>query len=305
MRPKDLPVAQRLSNGLDLFSENTRPLLGIEDDVKKNVLIEQMLESIHRIEYINVLKSRGVGSNRADPTNDLFDPEKGAIWEMQNGNTEEAFWLVFISVHFGRNKSGKWRYAKEVYGGLGSRRWTWENIHQNFGEFREWFLNNLSHLGRQGGGFGNHRKYQSLKNTIDTFQTYINWVGPHNSHIVKIQECIQMVGDDPKVLFAHMYASMRTVSQFGRTGIFDYLTMLGKLGLAPIEPNSTYMGGATGPVVGARLLFTNNANGSLSRDQLENLLNQLDEVLNVGMQVLEDSLCNWQKSPSTFVKFRG
>jgi len=28
-------------------------------------------------------------------------------------------------------------------------------------------------------------------------------------------------------------------------------------------------------------------------------------VLNVGMQVLEDSLCNWQKSPRQFVHFRG
>ncbi|MCB4825574.1 alpha-glutamyl/putrescinyl thymine pyrophosphorylase clade 3 protein [Roseicella aerolata] len=31
----------------------------------------------------------------------------------------------------------------------------------------------------------------------------------------------------------------------------------------------------------------------------------LDDVLRVGMQVMEDSLCNWQKSPTTFIHFKG
>ena len=43
----------------------------------------------------------------------------------------------------------------------------------------------------------------------------------------------------------------------------------------------------------------------LSRSILETYIDQLDEVLNVGMQVLEDALCNWQKSPNDFVPFRG
>ena len=35
------------------------------------------------------------------------------------------------------------------------------------------------------------------------------------------------------------------------------LTMVGKLQLANIEPGSTYMNGATGPLDGGRLLFGN------------------------------------------------
>jgi hypothetical protein len=31
----------------------------------------------------------------------------------------------------------------------------------------------------------------------------------------------------------------------------------------------------------------------------------LDPYLNVGKQVLEDSLCNWQKSPERYVYFKG
>jgi hypothetical protein len=38
---------------------------------------------------------------------------------------------------------------------------------------------------------------------------------------------------------------------------------------------------------------------------LEEWLVQLGAGLGVGMQVLEDALCNWQKSPVQFKRFRG
>jgi hypothetical protein len=81
--------------------------------------------------------------------------------------------------------------------------------------------------------------------------------------------------------------------------------MIGKLGLAEIVPGSTYMQGATGPVDGARLLFGGSKKADISRKSLNQRLVDLDSHLNVGMQVLEDALCNWQKSPSQFKRFRG
>jgi hypothetical protein len=92
---------------------------------------------------------------------------------------------------------------------------------------------------------------------------------------------------------------------FGRLAKFDFLTMLGKLGIAPIEPGSAYLSGATGPLSGARLLFGGNADAKLNARELDVRLVRLDNYLNVGMQVLEDSLCNWQKSPRKFISFRG
>jgi hypothetical protein len=94
---------------------------------------------------------------------------------------------------------------------------------------------------------------------------------------------------------------MDAVASFGRTARFDYLTMVGKLGLAQIEPGSTYMQGSTGPLQGARLLFGEAASAAA----LDAWLVELDGVLDVGMQVLEDALCNWQKSPEKFIPFRG
>jgi Alpha-glutamyl/putrescinyl thymine pyrophosphorylase clade 3 len=100
---------------------------------------------------------------------------------------------------------------------------------------------------------------------------------------------------------------MDDVVSFGRTAKFDYLTMVGKLQLAPIEPGSTYMQGATGPYQGALLLFCGNARAELSQSELEALLVQLECHLDLyfGMQVLEDALCNWHKSPGKFKPFRG
>ena len=61
------------------------------------------------------------------------------------------------------------------------------------------------------------------------------------------------------------------------------------------------MAGATGPKRGGELLFGTQKDAAT----LDRWLVELNTELDVGMQVLEDSLCNWQKSPHRFVRFRG
>lgn len=96
-----------------------------------------------------------------------------------------------------------------------------------------------------------------------------------------------------------------TIARFGRLAKFDFLALLGRLDLAPVAPGSAYLSGATGPLQGARLLVDGNANSKSNAKDLDAVLQQLDGLLGVGMQVMEDSICNWQKSPSRFVHFRG
>ncbi len=100
---------------------------------------------------------------------------------------------------------------------------------------------------------------------------------------------------------------MKSVFGFGggRLGRFDFLTMLGKLQLAPIEPGSVYLDKATGPLAGARLLFFGDRDYNITGKALEPRVDALDDILGVGKQVIEDSLCNWQKSPDVYVYFRG
>lgn len=309
MRPRDQDLFRQLDAGLVLYDRDQRPLRGIRTPSRRSTFLEQLLESIHRVKFVEVIRGRELSDLRANPDNALFDPLKAAVVQQRRGDIEEAFWLVFLFVHFGRNPRAGWRYAREVYGRLGdARRWDWARTKKNTARFREWLNTHQNAIKREGvpRGFGNHRKYESLdayspRGTGAAVESYVAWVAPPRTHQELMHQACQEANGDPRKAFDILYRSMKAVTRFGRTARFDYLTMIGKLALAPIEPGSTYMQGATGPLAGARLLFGSRKNART----LETCLVQLDAQLNVGMQVLEDALCNWQKSPSRFAPFRG
>ena len=310
MRPRDDESAGMLSQELEKFSRKCRELRGIEDAITRSVLVEQMLESIRRVRYVEVIRGRDVSPLRVDANSDLFDPLRGAIHFQRIGDFEEAYWLVFLFVHFGRNRMAGWRLARDVYGSLGgASRWDWGHVSADPIAFRHWLHENQHTLRGEDGvqrRFGNHRKYQSLdayspNGTGSAVQSYVSWVLGAGSHEALFEQIQHEFGGDPRLVFDKLYRAMNAVASFGRTARFDYLTMIGKLRLANIEPGSAYMNGATGPLAGGRLLFGDN---QMSRRQVDRLLMCLDEYLNVGMQVLEDSLCNWQKNPRCFTPFR-
>lgn len=313
MRPRDRGRAQRLEGLLNSFDREVRPLPGIRNTANRRAFIEQLLESIHRIDYMSVIRKRDISALRADPSSDLFDPIKAAVLRQRRGETDEAFWLVFLSVHFGKNRVTGWRLARDVYGALGRTPWSWARTSASPKQFRQWLRAHQETL-RGGDGiarhFGNHRKYQSLdadsaNGTGAAVESYVEWVHLHGTHQKLMEDALRQGGGDPREAFDYLYRSMSDVASFGRTAKFDYLTMVGKAGLALIEPGVTYMQGATGPFAGACLLFAGSKTARMRRRDLEGWLVELGAHLGVGMQVLEDSLCNWQKSPDTFRGFRG
>ncbi len=309
MRPRDRELAGWLDAALLTFDREKRPLPGIRDSANREAFVEQLLESIRRVKFVAVLRARELSDRRADPNDELFDPLKAAILYQRQGNVEEAFWLVFLFVHFGKHPRAGWRYAREVYGRLGEAgRWDWASTSSDPCGFRAWLHAHQDDLKREGvpRGFGNHRKYESLdaysaKGTGAVVESYLRWVNPPRTHQELMQHVCRQADGDPRKAFNALYQSMRAVARFGRTARFDYLTMLGKLGLAAIEPASAYINNSTGPLRGARLLFGANERAAT----LDDWLVELDAQLRVGMQVLEDALCNWQKSPARFKPFRG
>ena len=310
VRPGDRALAQQIDERLDTFHHETRGLPGIQPLARREVFLAQVIESVRRVRYVAVMRNRGVNERRADPNDELFDPLKAAVFFQEQGELDEAFWMVFLFVHFGKHSRGGWRYAREVYGCLGEQnhRWDWATTSANPAAFRVWLNAHQQQIRVPGipGGFGNHRKYQSLDAYSDTgtgaaFETYVEWVGPPRTHAELIDQTLQGVDRNPRRAFRELYNGMNHVASFGRTARFDYLAMIGKLQLAAIEPDSTYMQSSTGPLSGARLLFGVQHGAA----QLDQWLIELESHLGVGMQVLEDSLCNWQKSPDIFEPFRG
>ncbi|AUX47581.1 hypothetical protein SOCE26_091030 [Sorangium cellulosum] len=321
MSPGDRARAQQLDSTLQVYESTQRALPGIRDAARRKTFVEQLTESIRRIKYITLISTRTISPLRADPTSDYFDPLKAALLHKRHDNIDEAFWLVFLSVHFGRHRRGGWRLCRDVYAGPGPAAWwTWKRITSDLQGFRTWLATQATAWKSDGviRRFGNHHKYQSLdawtKNgTGAAVESYVQWVRRHHNHIGLIADAQKQVGNIPRDVFEYLYTSMDAVASFGRTAKFDCLTMVGKMALAPIEPGKTYLSGATGPLRGARLLFADDPDATvvppkmdrLTSARMEEWLVQLGAILDVGMQELEDALCNWQKSPDKFVSFRG
>lgn len=306
MRPREKQRAAKIDAGLKSFDAGTRRLPGIARKNRREALVEQFIESMRRIDFVRVISGRQISPLRADPINELFEPIRGAAWHKQQGNIDEACWLVFLSVHFGKNLKTGWRLAQAVYGGRGGGIWTWQRVSTDPKQFRRWLGANLTAL-KATGKFGNHRKYESLdalgpRGTGEAIESYVQWINPPRTHAAFFNAVSAATAGSQRQMFDSLYESMQKhVNRFSRLSCFDYLTMLGKLNLARIEPGSVYMDGATGPFDGGKLLF----GGNPTREQLDAWLVQLVDHLGVGMQVMEDAICNWQKSPNAFMRFRG
>jgi hypothetical protein len=287
-------------------------LPGIRKSACRNSLIEQLVESLRRIKYVSVIRNQNLSDLRLNPNSELFDPLKAAILYQRRGDIDEAFWLVFLFVHFGKHRYTGWRLARDVYGSLGGRhRWTWARISSNPKEFRRWLGSNLARLQSDGIArhFGNHRKYESIDGWSDrgtgaAVESYVYWIGSGRMHTKVIDQALSSAKGNPREAFDYLYHSMK-VASFGRTAKFDYLTMLAKLHLAPIEPGSPYLAGSSGPLRGARLLFSGNVEATLRIKDLDHWLVEFGADLKVDMQTIEDALCNWQKTPELFKPFRG
>jgi hypothetical protein len=306
VRPRDRELAEQIDGALRDFDARVYPLPGIQNAAVRSAFLEQVMESIHRVHFIAGIARRDISPLRADPANPIFDPVRAAVLRQRQGRIDEAFWFVFISVHFGKHLRDGWLLARQVYGALcEAPAWDWTRTRADPCAFRVWLAKNRNRIT---GRFGNHRKYETLdarspKGTGAAVESYVAWVHRAGSHEALVRKAEEECAGDRRKMFDWLYGSMNSVARFGRTARFDYLTMLGKIGLAPIEPGSTYMTGATGPFAGGCLLF--GTPKSISRTEIDQRLVRLGDRVGVGMQVIEDSLCNWQKSPRTFVRFRG
>jgi hypothetical protein len=308
MKAADTQLAQQLQAGLKDFEQSGIALPGIADPSARNSLIRQMIDSVHRIDFVRRLGERPIDPARTDPANKLFDPIRASQVMRVAGDLDEAAWLIFLSTHFGYHRHWRWELTRRVYGGLGVvPNWTWARTSNHLEQFYAWFELNAD--GLAGVPFGNHRKFESIRadaqnNLASTVGSYVGWIGQNRGFALMIADAIAVSGSQPKPLFDYLYRTCPIV-QFGRTARFDLLTMWGKLGIADIEPPHPYLQGATGPVAGARLLLSGEAGKAIPNHELSTAIVALGEALGVNMQVMEDSLCNWQKSQFHYIAFRG
>lgn len=303
MKATDKEIYDSIDAKLSAFSKVLLP--GINSAQSKDCFVRQIVDSIKRVKYLQIISERESTREATNPFNAGFNPFLAVVWHKQQGNLDEAFWLVFLATHFGKDNVHGWGYLKSVYGRLGEQPlWSWDAVCSDIDGFKLWLYEN-NDLIKPTGKFSNHRKFQSLdaysnSGTGSTIETYINWIG--GSHPTFLSS-VMAKESNPRKLFRNLYHSMNQVIGFGRLGKFDFLTNIGKLGLAPIIPDSTYMSGSSGPKKGAVLLFGANVNNS----QYDEWFAIIEEYLEIdfGMQVLEDAVCNWQKDTLNYKYFSG
>ena len=283
-------------------------MVGLNSDERKSVFAAQLTDSVRRIEYLNSVAARSNSPNLHMPYSGSFEPFGGATVLHKTGQIDDAYWLVYLATHFGKHKDDRWNLTEDFYGRFGEGGvWNWATAIQDPLGISNWLEERHPHVTSAGRSrkFGNHRKFETLKpgpkGTGHALASYIDWIGQYGSHVNLIADAQQKVGQNPQEVFAHLYKELDQVSKLGRLGKFDLLCNWSNLLIAPIFPDKAYIKGSTGPDDGARLMF----GGGLSLDDLDTASVQLSEHLDVSPQVIEDALCNWQKSRSKYIYFRG
>lgn len=298
---------QQISVELLTHHQTVSPMPGIANPAARDTLAMQIVASLRREEYFQIIQRRGpIGAHRADPHLDSFEAELAVVHLLQQNAFDEAAWLVFLMVHLAKPSDTGWRRLRDIYGMLGRGRWDWATLSANAAAFEQWLAANWQSIG---GKFGNHRKYESLEPGKQRAMgpavvTYVNWVNAAGGHQALFSQIILNAGNDPHVIFDAFYKAL-PVKGYGRLSRFDWAAMLSRYRFAPAEAGSAYLGSATGPKAGARLLFAGNSQAALGPSSLQKRLDELDATLQVGMEVLEDSICNWQKKPTVFEHFKG
>lgn len=116
---------------------------------------------------------------------------------------------MFLATHFGHNAKSKWRLTRDIYGALGTKMWTWEEVTRDMAGFRNWLAGAEATL-RGGDGvhraFGNHRKYTSLdawkpNATGDAIASYVAWIQRNGGHQAMLVDALTASLGDPGAAF--------------------------------------------------------------------------------------------------------
>lgn len=306
-RDKNPGLTRKFVDLLKEFDSDIKPLIGLTNEDRMAVLIAQLIDSVRRLEYLRVKSMRARSDNLHTPYSGSFDAFGGAAKLYKAGQIDDAYWLVYLATHCGKHKLDGWSLTEDIYGKFGQGGlWDWKASITDPNSIPAWFNEVYPEVTSAGRSrrFGNHRKYETLKpgkkGTGEALRSYVEWISEYGSHQKLIEYAQKQVGQNPQNVFEFMYKDLDKVSKMGRLGKFDFLCNLSNLQISPILPDKAYISDATGPLSGAKMLF-----GELKKSDLEATCASLANHLTVSPQVIEDALCNWQKSPQKYIYFRG
>jgi hypothetical protein len=228
-----------------------------------------------------------------DPADEEFYPPRSIRDLFRKGELDEAVWLTFLYIHFGRKEES----VRLFYGKFGEGHWSWEKVRRDPRSVQTWMRAHGERVKEL--KFGNHRKYESNDpnkrvGTHAVIDSFVKWAR-RNGDGSPFKALAKFVtnGKRPEDAFDEIFDAF-DVLRFGRTAKFDFLCLLGNLGILRVSPGHCYLRGATGPRTGAILMVTGVRTKRLGRE-VETRIAELQEYLGVSAEAMEDALCNWQK----------
>ncbi|MGH2690058.1 MAG: hypothetical protein ACRDKW_14815 [Actinomycetota bacterium] len=266
-----------------------------ESGERERFLAALRTAAAHREEEQAIAMDPGEEDQLELPFADSWDPRRAIVQWHRAGDVEEATWLTFLTSYFAAADVGDpWRSVRTVYSGFGEHRIGWRAVYQDAAAALAPCTNRAKEY--EGLSFGNHRKNEPLKAdhrygieaVVRSYLTLVKRLGNGSQ-----AQMFTRYNGDPGLKFHKLLVDVTGVLRFGRLGAFDFLTLLGTLGVQPLAPAHLYLEGSTWPLEGAKRLL--GAPDRAKAPELDSRCSAVARELGVSIAVMEEALCTWHK----------
>lgn len=261
-----------------------------------SVLSKQTVDSIRRIE---IYKTYRVKSQQADNLGlEYFHTSNPFILAQRSSLLpKQRVWIIYLATYFGKSNKSNWNLFQRSAFDKNKNLFIIDDILEKKNYYYDYlesfdFFNNSA--------YSNHRKYtkKSLKGINGVFHSMDYFLDNISNFVFSEYRT-----------FDEVYKLSHNIPNFGRMAAFDFTASLAKCELNVMEPKSLYLHGSSGPIDGLnKLLKISNNNTIINNYEFgDDLLKWFVENSEIKFiaQVLEDAICNWQKSPLTYKKYFG
>jgi len=263
-----------------------------------SVLSLQTVDSIRRIQVYKAYASKAVKADINNlPYNHTSNPF--ILSQRDSLSIESRVWFIYLATYFGKSNKSKWKLFKKAAYRHDNTLITIEEIQKDKDKYFL-YLSSLDFF--RNCNYSNHRKY--TKKSLDGNK------GVLNSMDFFIRNLNKFINENPAD-FDSVYIKSRNIPNFGRMAGFDFTSSLSKCNLNVNEPDSMYHQNSTGPLRALKKMLdmaqVSDKSKSKQIDLGDNLLHWFQENTDIKFvaQVLEDSICNWQKEPTQYKRYFG
>jgi hypothetical protein len=281
-----------------LWSKAIKELLDSKiDSSLLNVLANQTSDSIRRIEIYEAYNKRAIQAVK-EKQDFCHTSNPFVLAQRSDLSLNNRLWIIYVATYFGKSNKSKWTLFERATFNKKKSILLFDEIKLDLNKYFK-YLSSFDFF--ENCNYSNHRKFTAKnllkKNGVfESMEYFTNNIDKYSSV--------------EKMDFHTMYKLSQKIPNFGRLAGFDFSSSLVKCSFNIEEPKSMYAEHSTGPLdaIGLILKLTNNSASATSRKKLCTDLMQwfLDnsDIFMIG-QVLEDSICNWQKNTVNYIRYSG